>query len=195
MIERKKFATLLVAFTLLHLAVHAQSSAPGVAYLPSDSIRNYPAPSVVMKDLSGKDVSLADYKGKVLVLDFWATWCAPCHETIPFVVQTMQRYKDDPNVQFLFVNTRERSANSRDAVAKYIAKNKYDFRVVLDELNTDGKQERFYRAFHVAGLPTRLVIDGNGVVRFESIGYPNGKTNEELSAILASMIETAKATQ
>jgi thiol-disulfide isomerase/thioredoxin len=195
MIERKKFAALLVACTLIHLSVHAQSSAPVVAYLPSDSIRQYAAPQFVMKDLSGKDVSLADYKGKVLVLDFWATWCAPCHETIPFVMQTMQRYKDDPNVQFLFVNTRERSANSRDAVAKYIAKNQYKFTVVLDELNAEGKQERFYRAFHVAGLPTRIVIDGNGIVRFESIGYPTGKSNEELSAILSSMIETAKAVQ
>lgn len=195
MIERKKFAALLLACTLITLSARAQSPVPAVAYLPSDSIRNYPAPAFVMKDLSGKEVSLADYKGKVLVLDFWATWCGPCHETIPFVVQTMQRYKDDANVRFLFVNTRERSTNSRDAVVNYIAKNKYDFAVVLDELSTDGKQERFYRAFRVAGLPTRIVIDGNGVVRFESIGYPTGKTNEELSAILASMIETAKATQ
>lgn len=192
---RRKIVAVLLVSTLIQLSAQAQSQTPAVGFLPSDSIRNYPAPVFIMKDLTGKDVSLADYRGKVLVLDFWATWCGPCHETLPFVVETMKHYKDDANVRFLFVNTRERSANSRDLVSKYIARNQYDFTVVLDELNADGKQERFYRAFHVAGLPTRMVIDGNGIVRFESIGYPTGKTNEELSAILSSMIEAAKVTQ
>ncbi|MCD9018096.1 TlpA family protein disulfide reductase [Parachryseolinea silvisoli] len=192
---RRKIVAVLLVSTLIHLAAQAQSQTPAVGFLPSDSIRNYPAPVFIMKDLTGKDVSLTDYRGKVLVLDFWATWCGPCHETVPFVVETMKHYKDDANVRFLFVNTRERSANSRDLVSKYIARNQYDFTVVLDELDADGKQERFYRAFHVAGLPTRMVIDGNGIVRFESIGYPTGKTNEELSAILSSMIEAAKVTQ
>lgn len=195
MIMRRKIVTVLLVSTLIHLSAQAQSQTPAVGFLPSDSIRNYPAPVFIMKDLTGKDVSLTDYRGKVLVLDFWATWCGPCHETVPFVVETMKHYKDDANVRFLFVNTRERSANSRDLVSKYIARNQYDFTVVLDELDADGKQERFYRAFHVAGLPTRMVIDGNGIVRFESIGYPTGKTNEELSAILSSMIEAAKVTQ
>jgi thiol-disulfide isomerase/thioredoxin len=195
MIMRTKLAAMLLVCALIHLSAQAQSQTPTIGFLPSDSIRNYPAPAFAMKDLAGKDVSLADYTGKVLVLDFWATWCGPCHETLPFVMQTMNHYKDDANVQFLFVNTRERSANSRDLVSSYMARNQYDFTVVLDELNADGKQERFYRAFHVAGLPTRMVIDGHGIVRFESIGYPTGKTNEELSAILSSMIEAAKGTQ
>jgi thiol-disulfide isomerase/thioredoxin len=195
MIMRRKIVAVLLVSTLIQLSAQGQSQTPAVGFLPSDSIRNYPAPVFIMKDLTGKDVSLTDYRGKVLVLDFWATWCGPCHETVPFVVETMKHYKDDANVRFLFVNTRERSANSRDLVSKYIARNQYDFTVVLDELDADGKQERFYRAFHVAGLPTRMVIDGNGIVRFESIGYPTGKTNEELSAILSSMIEAAKVTQ
>jgi thiol-disulfide isomerase/thioredoxin len=194
MVIRRKIAAVLLVCTLIRLSAQAQPQIPATGFLPSDSIRNYPAPAFIMKDLTGRDVSLADYKGKVLVLDFWATWCGPCHETLPFVVETMKHYKDDANVRFLFVNTRERSSNSRDLVSKYMARNQYDFTVVLDELNADGKQERFYRAFHVAGLPTRMVIDGHGIVRFESIGYPTGKTNEELSAILSSMIDAAKVT-
>jgi thiol-disulfide isomerase/thioredoxin len=192
---RRKIAAVLLVCTLIRLSAQAQSQTSAIGFLPSDSIRNYPAPAFIMKDLTGKNVSLADYKGKVLVLDFWATWCGPCHETLPFVLETMKHYKDDANVRFLFVNTRERSTNSRDLVSKYITRNQYDFTVVLDELNADGKQELFYRAFHVAGLPTRMVIDGNGIVRFESIGYPTGKTNEELSAILSGMIDAAKVTQ
>ena len=51
-----------------------------------------PAPDVIFKDLTGKDVSLADYRGKVVLLNFWATWCEPCQVEIPWLIEMQEKY-------------------------------------------------------------------------------------------------------
>src|ERR1700754_1863990 len=58
----------------------------------ADTDINIPAPDFSLKDLNGKTVSLADYKGKTLVIDFWATWCVPCRESFPAVKMVMDKY-------------------------------------------------------------------------------------------------------
>src|SRR5690606_1095730 len=67
-----------------------------------------PAPAFELLNMSGEKVSLASLKGKVVVLDFWATWCQPCIRSFPGMKAAQAMYEDDDQVQFLFINTWER---------------------------------------------------------------------------------------
>jgi len=68
-------------------------------------MKSEPAPEFSLEDLEGNQVSLSSLKGKTLVLDFWTTWCRPCIGAFPGMKRAAEKYADDPEVEFLFVNT------------------------------------------------------------------------------------------
>lgn len=164
----------------------------GTVKMQADSMLNDKAPDFVLRDINGKVVSLADYKGKVLVLDFWATWCVPCRESFPAVQKTINKYKDDPKVSFLFMDTREKTDNYVDVIKKFLADNHYTFNVILDEKSPDGTQSKMFKQYVMPGIPTKFIIDGNGIIRFKVIGFNPNLTEEEVVKELSGMIETVK---
>lgn len=139
-----------------------------------------PAPQFSLTDLSGNVVSLSDFKGKTVMIDFWATWCGPCIASFPGLQQTVNKYSDDNNVKFLFINSWERVENKKQNAADFMNKNKYTFHVLMDEDN------KVITDFKVSGIPTKFIIDKDQNIRFISIGYegtPEGLV-EELSAMI-----------
>lgn len=143
---------------------------------------NEPAPAFALTDLLGRTISSSAFKGKVIVLDFWATWCGPCIASFPAMQQAQNRFQNDPDVKFLFVNTREGGPLQR--VHSFMEKHPYNFVVPLDA------QQKVSNAYKVQGIPTKVVIGPNGRVRYRHIGYsgdPEATVNE-----LALVVELLK---
>lgn len=148
-----------------------------------------PAPLFALKDLNGKSYALSDLKGKVVILDFWATWCGPCKASLPGMQMAVNKYKDDPNVIFLFVDTWENGDDFITGVKKFIADNKYVFNVLIDEKGSDGRQSKVVGSFGVEGIPTKFIIDKNGHIRFKYVGYSG--TPEKLVDEVSNMVDMA----
>ncbi len=149
-----------------------------------DEMINEPAPAFKLKDLNGKEVSLSDFKGKIVAVDFWATWCNPCLNSFPGMKKVVEEFKNDKDVAFLFVDTWERVANKLANAKNFIAINKYPFHVLLDSSNT------VVSSFKVSGIPTKFVIGRKGNIRFKSVGF-DGST-EKLISKISTMINMLK---
>lgn len=118
-------------------------------------------------DTEGKTVKLSDYKDKILILDFWATWCNPCIRSFPGMQASVDKYKDDPHVAFLFINTWERKPDYKENVKQFIADKGYRFHVIFDNMKDE---EALVSRYKITGIPTKIIIDQNGAVRFKSTG-------------------------
>ncbi len=145
-----------------------------------------PAAIFTLKDVDGNTVSLADYKGKTVVLDFWATWCGPCKRSFPAMKMAVNKYKDDPNVKFLFIHTWEREENATRDAKKYIDEQNYPFEVLMDLKDPETGLNKVVESYKVSGIPAKFVIDKNGNIRFALSGFSGGDDAavEELSAMI-----------
>jgi thiol-disulfide isomerase/thioredoxin len=156
------------------------------------TLMNDPAPGFILKDIGGKTVSLSDYKGKIIVLDFWATWCEPCIKSFPAMQIVINKYKDDPDIKFLFIDTREKSINYIDLVKNFFSETNYSFEVLFDEKGTDGIQNKIFKQFAVKGLPTKVIIDGQAKIRYESTGYIPDMNSEDDAKEFSAIIESIR---
>ena len=144
---------------------------------------NDATPRFSLKDLSGNTVNIADLKGKTVVVDFWATWCGPCIASMPGMQKMVNKYKDDPNVKFLFVDTWQNEDNESDLVKKFIADKGYEeFHVLMD------LDDKVVSQFKVEGIPTKFIVGKDGNIKFKEIGFDG---EENLVKKLPAMIELA----
>ncbi len=131
------------------------------------------APNFSLKDMTGKKVEIKQFKGKVVFLNFWATWCGPCKEEMPGLEVLHQKLQGEKFV-LLTVSV---DYEGLKLVQGFISKHRYTFRVLLDP---NGET---LDLFEIKGIPTTFVIDKSGKVIGRAIGPRDWKSPEVFSLI------------
>ena len=146
-------------FTGCSRSTSASSSASVKAAVKLEKERK-PAPDFTLKDANGATLRLSDYKGKVVLLNFWATWCGPCQIEIPWFMDFQQTYKDR-NFAVLGVSLDDDGWKS---VKPYIEKKKLNYRVVV------GTEELSTLYGGLDSLPTTFILDRQGRIAAMHVG-------------------------
>ena len=123
------------------------------------------APDFVVKDLKGREISLSNYSGKVVFLNFWATWCGPCKAEIPDFIEAYKQYKDK-GMEIIGISVDRISPNS---VLKFVEEYKINYPVAM---STDKIQKDYEPGPYI---PTTIIIDQEGKIRHKHIGYMSKK--------------------
>jgi peroxiredoxin len=131
------------------------------------------APNFHLEDLKGQKVELRHLRGKVVFLNFWATWCSPCKEEMPSMEELCKQFKDK---DFVFLAISVDYAGIKP-VKEYIEKHRYTFPVLLDP-----KCETL-DLFQVKGIPTTLLVDKKGIIIGKAVGPRDWKRPEVVSVI------------
>ncbi len=141
------------------------------------SLIGKPAPTIATRDFDDNVVDLQSFQGKVVVLDFWATWCGPCLQGMPAMHALMEKYKDRP-VQFIAVN-REYPMGGPQSVGKvknFLKGKAFTMQQIND--NIEDVTKSVSAAFQVASIPQVVIIDQQGMVQEVDVGYVAGKEKE-----------------
>ena len=151
----KKLTLLICLFLLIAMGPSLPGNTSGgpTSPLNSDNLINSRAPDFALRDTAGKNISLSAFKGKVVLLNFWATWCPPCRAEMP-ALNKLYREKKNRGLEIIAVST-DRSVSS---VKDFLEKHKVDFPILFDE---DRTAVKLYRVF---SMPTTFLIDRNGTV-------------------------------
>ena len=128
-------------------------------------------------DLNGNEVRLSDYQGKVIMLNFWATWCPPCRNEMPSM-ESLHKKMNGTNFVMIAVNIQEKSS----VVKEFIQKNKYTFPVILDE---NGEASDKYQ---IRAIPTTYIIDTKGKIA----GVFSGSRDWDSKDVVKIFIELSK---
>jgi thiol-disulfide isomerase/thioredoxin len=143
-------------------------------------------PEVVSKDLDDQKVDLKSLRGKVVVLDFWATWCPPCRASIPHSNELVKKMKDKP---FVFVSVS--SDAKKDTLTAFLKTNEMPWTHWWEGVG----DTTLSQVWGVTGIPTVYVIDAKGVIRHKEVGFSAAATekNEAFDKLIEDLVKEAEA--
>lgn len=146
---------------------------------PRRARENY-APDFSFTSSQGEYISLDDLRGKVVVLDFWGTWCRPCVDSVPSIRSMHKKYSKETSFMLIGIS----SDSDEEAWKEFIERNKMIWPQYRD------KDRRIQRAFGIRAFPTYIVIDHEGIVRYQSIGS-SWESSADLHAAIEKQVKLA----
>lgn len=138
------------------------------------------APVCAATTFDAKNYNLSQFKGKVVYVDFWASWCAPCVQSFPFM-NGLHRDFSPKGLQVLAINMDEIAADAQNFLTEHPAQ----FTVLTDA------NQQCAKGFQVKAMPSSYLIDRNGVIRHEHLGFHKGETAEIQALIKQLLAEPA----
>jgi thiol-disulfide isomerase/thioredoxin len=132
-------------------------------------------PELQGEDVDGKKSKLSDYRGKVVLLDFWATWCGPCRMMLPHDKEMVKRLEGKP-----FVLIGVSADDEKEALTKYLAKDPLPWTQWWDGNKGDDDADTVFSRWNVGAFPTMYVIDARGVIRHKLVGARDGDFMDKL---------------
>jgi thiol-disulfide isomerase/thioredoxin len=164
----------------LLIAAAAMTVLPGMGSTtpPAALAMGAAAPTFQLDSMAGNKVNLSDLRGKVVLLNFWASWCGPCRKEMPILEQLHKQYQSK-GVTLVGVNV---EPDSQDAL-KWLKVTPVSFPILFDR---DSSVSKLYQ---VEGMPNTVILDRKGKVRFIHRGYKPGEENEYLDQIRALVRE------
>ena len=151
----------ILVLTSMYLVLKNRASQNDPSAVPAQV--NFPAPELTLTDIQGVARSLADYRGQVVLVNLWATWCPPCREEMPAIEKMYTEYKDEGFVVLAIDMTYQDDVT---AVQPFVEKYGLSFPVLLDETGTVGK------AYQLKSLPSSYFINRDGIINEVVIGGP-----------------------
>jgi peroxiredoxin len=137
------------------------------------------APDFSLQDLSDRNVSLSDFRGKVVLLDFWATWCPPCRMSIPELVKLQDKYRDD-GLEILGISLDD----PQDGLSRYLNEFREKYKINYRILRFNSKVMQDYFGMDSPAIPTMFVIDRDGKIREKIVGFNPKALNRSLARLL-----------
>ncbi|WP_455198352.1 TlpA family protein disulfide reductase [Kaarinaea lacus] len=126
-----------------------------------------PAPDFTLKSRSGENLKLSEYRGDVVMINFWASWCGPCRQEMPLLEEIYQKYSD-LGFELLAVNVEEDSSKADDLLRDV----RVTFPILFDNTN---KVSKLYK---VVAMPSTVIVDRDGNIRYLHKGYLPGYEEE-----------------
>jgi cytochrome c biogenesis protein CcmG/thiol:disulfide interchange protein DsbE len=136
----------------------------------SEHVSSFPkAPDFTLSDLNGKQFRLSDYSGKLVFVNFWATWCPPCRAEIPGFIKMYDKYKDQ-GLEIIGIST---DRDGKDVVKKFIQKNGVNYPIVMYEMDV-------IEAYGgITGIPTTFIVNQKGEIVNKFVGFPGDEAFEK----------------
>ncbi len=167
-------STIIKAMTAMAIAAGALASTHASA-----QVEGKPAPAFELPATTSPNLRLADLKGRVVLVDFWASWCAPCKQSFPWMNEMQAKY-GPKGLTIIGINVDKK----REDADRFLASTPAQFTVAFD---ATGKVAQVYQP---KGMPTSFLIGADGVVRNVHVGFKDGD-REELELELASALAAA----
>ena len=181
---------LAICFSLLLLCLWPNAAATQTPAGQGDTIQSYtqtgqPMPSFAFTTLDGKQSKIEDLKGKVVLINFWATWCPPCRVEMPRLEREVWRkYKTSPDFRMVAI-AREQTA---EEIVPFRRENRYTFPMASDPDRT------VFRLFGNGGIPRSYVVGRDGQILFQSVGYTAAEF-DKMKKVLEQELSKAQASK